>query len=133
MNKAHLDLLKKNYKDACNAFLKAFSDKYEVCVDEQDWVAGDVGGIVGVNDEFYINMEDIILMLDKDISWEEFLEWWDYCMDVALVGIVDSPNLKSWHMGYHGKISKEELKRLVKRQKDFEETIRKYNKKDNSF
>lgn len=127
MNKAHLDLLKKNYKDACNAFLKSFSDTYDVYVDEQDWVAGDVGTVVCINDEFYVSLDDIIYMLDNDVSWNEFLQWWDYCMNTALLGFNDSPNLKSWHKGCPRKIDKETMERLLKMKRDLDAEVERIN------
>ena len=55
MNKAHIQLLNQRYKEACNEYLKAFCQTYELQYEEDAWVAGDVGTIALIGD-YYINI-----------------------------------------------------------------------------
>ena len=88
MDKNRLKELNKAYEKACNDILKAFAEEYEVQVDEQDWVAGDVGGIVGLcQSEYFLNFEDLLYMLNNNIQFTEFLKWWDYNAEVGILGL----------------------------------------------
>lgn len=115
-----------DYETTCNAIIDKFAKVYDVRCSKDDWVGGDVGGTICINDEFFINMDDIILMLKKGVKWTTFLECWDYGLFAHEYGFA-SVNLRSWVKGYHG-ISKEgqakirnlrgELDGLVRRYKD---------------
>ena len=109
----------REYKDACNNILAEFAEKYEVQVDSDCWVAGDVGTVACINEEFYLNMEDIILMLEMDVSFDEMLMWWDYNMDVSLLGL-NSINLRSWLNGAP-RYKPEQIERLKSLRKEIEE------------
>lgn len=116
-----------DYKTACNAVINVFSKKYEVSVTEEDWVAGVVGGKVCINDEFYIDMEDVILMLTKDVSWNEFLRWWDYNIDANYLGI-RFVNLVSWLKGAP-RLSREQLDNLKEKRQELDKLIEDANEK----
>ena len=76
MDKNILKELNKAYEKACNDILKAFAEEYEVQVDEQDWIGGNVGGIVGLcQSEYFLNFEDLRYMLNNNIPFTEFLKW----------------------------------------------------------
>jgi hypothetical protein len=97
MNKAHIKLLKENYEKACEEILKAFCDTYEMPYDTYSWVAGDVGTIACVGD-YFIDLQDMIYMLDNKIPFAEYEQWSDYCIKASEYGF-DSINLQSWHKG----------------------------------
>lgn len=93
--------LKKNYEDACNAYLRAFCQKHGY--DEQDavdsWAAGDVGGIASVGDEF-VNMDTIIADIDTQAPENAFSEWYDYCLRLHMISDeITTPNYRSWLRG----------------------------------
>lgn len=99
MDKNKLNELNKAYEKACNDILKAFAEEYEVQVDEQDWVGGDVGGIVGLcQSEYFLNFEDLLYMLNNNIPFTEFLKWRDYSAEVGILGL-NGMNFKSWIKG----------------------------------
>lgn len=120
-----LKSLNSNYESACNNILQAFSKEYDVQVTPNDWVGDECGTIVCVNEEFFINMEDIRFMLNKGISWNDFLRWWDYCQDCGYLGL-KSMNLRAWVNGapHH---SEEEIERLKSLRKEFDDTVNKLN------
>ena len=120
MDKDKIKQLNKAYEKACNDILKAFAEKYEVQVDEQDWVAGDVGGIVGLcQSEYFLNFEDLLYMLNNNIPFDEFLKWWDYCAEVGVLGL-KGMNFKSWIKGAP-RYKREQLDRLQALHKEIDE------------
>ena len=98
MDKKFLDLLNTNYKFACNDILRAFAREYDVQVTDKDWVGDIVGGIASVNEEYFMSLEEMLLMLNNNVSWTDFLAWWDYNADCKYFGL-NTMNLQSWIKG----------------------------------
>lgn len=115
-----------DYKDACNNIIALFAEHYEVSVGKDDWVGGEVGSTICINEEFYLGMEDIILMLYKDVSWDEFLRWWDYNLDAHFLGL-NSINLRSWLMGAP-RLTDEQINGLKEKRKELQDLVDKYKK-----
>jgi hypothetical protein len=92
--------LKQNYENACNAYLKAFCEKHEYDFEDakNSWVGNNVGGIVDVAD-CYMDMEAIITDIDTDAPEHEFLKWYDYCLELSMLGVTGIPNYSSWLKG----------------------------------
>lgn len=67
------ELLRKNYEDACNAYLRAFCQKHGYDEDDavNSWAAGDVGGIASVGDEFRI--ADVCFETDSAADGYQFV------------------------------------------------------------
>lgn len=93
------ETLKKQYVDACNAYLKAFCEKHDFDYKEarDSWVGGVVGDVCQCGD-FYIQLSDIILDVDSDTDKEEFFRWYDYSLECDYLGI-SNPNFASWLKG----------------------------------
>lgn len=108
--------LEKAYKDACNNIIKEFSEVYEVFVDDSDWVAGDVGETICVNETYYINFSDICLMLRKHVPFDEYIRYWDYSYDCSFLGL-NSMNFRSWVLGAP-RIPNESIEKLKKMKED---------------
>lgn len=129
------ELLRKNYEDACKAYLKAFCQKHGYDYDDavNSWAAGDVGGIASVGDEF-VNMDTIIADIDMQAPETAFGEWYEYCLRLHMISEdITTPNYRNWLRGCPRK-TVEELAALedahlwveyVKRQ--FQEEIDKFN------
>ena len=99
MDKDKLKKLNEAYEKACNDILKAFAEEYEIQVDEQDWVADEVGGLVGLcQSEYVIGFDVLLYMLNNNIPFTEFLKWWDYSTEVGILGL-KGMNFKSWIKG----------------------------------
>ena len=125
MDKDKLKELNKAYEKACNDILKAFAEEYKyACV--QDWVAGEVGGVACINEEYFINFDDMRYMLNNNIPFPEFLKWWDYSEEVGILGL-KGMNFKSWIKGAP-RYKREQLDRLQALRKEIsdltEETIK---------
>ena len=125
MNKAHKELLKKNYEDACNSYLKALADAWEWDVDSYGfWIADCVGETFSYGDNIFIDMQDIIFCVENDVKEYEYEEWQEYCL-FAHEYNQNIPNFKSWHKGCP-RLSKEEQKHLVSLKETFDKAIKDY-------
>lgn len=120
MDKNKLNELNKAYEKACNDILKAFAEEYEIQVDEQDWIGGDVGGLVGLcQSEYVIGFDVLLYMLNNNIPFTEFLKWWDYSEEVGILGL-KGMNFKSWIKGAP-RYKREQLDRLQALRKEIDE------------
>lgn len=87
------------YNRGCNAYLQLFCEKhgYDYGDAKDSWVANEVGGIACIND-YFVDMQTIIDDVDLPVTEDEFLKWYDYCLDAAEFGLT-TPNYKSWVNG----------------------------------
>lgn len=99
MNKANKELLKKNYEKACNDYVKALLQRWELDSYYGFWIDDEIGGLYDYGDGcFTINMCDIVYCVENDVKHDEYLEYLEYnvkCLDYNL----HTMNLESWHMG----------------------------------
>lgn len=84
------ELALKNYNIACNRLLKVFITEYfseddetidEIINDRTFWVADECGGIVCINEDFFIGLNDIIIALKLNYPRDLFFEWYDYSIE----------------------------------------------------
>lgn len=118
--------LKKNYENACNAYLKAFCEKHDFSIEDAFWVGDDVGGILNVGDMDF-DMATIRTDIDEDAPEEELIKWYDYTVD-ALHFKLNVPNFHAW---IHGcpRTSKEWFEEMRERRKSFENAIKEENER----
>lgn len=62
------------------------------------WVGDDKSGVYCYGDDTFINLSDIILCVEKEVSYNDYREWVDYCTQAHEFGF-DEPNLRSWLNG----------------------------------
>lgn len=62
------------------------------------WVGDDKSGVYCYGDDTFINLSDIILCVEREVSYEDYTEWVDYCTQASEFGF-DEPNLRSWLNG----------------------------------
>lgn len=120
MNKAHIELLNKRYTEACEEYLKAFCDAYEMPYEKDAWVAGDVGTIACVGD-YFIDLQDMMYMLNNQIPLAEYEQWTDYCAKASEYGF-NLINLQHWHMGAP-RVPQETFDKLDALKKDLDDAI----------
>lgn len=109
--------LKKNYENACNAYLEAFCEKHEFDYESAYWIGGDAGGIVDVCD-YCIGMDTIRADIDLIAADHEFAEWYDYCLRLGMIDEeIPRPNFECWIRGCPRKREDEirELERMRER------------------
>ena len=100
--KTKKNTLRLNYEKACNDYVKRFIKMYALSSDDF-WVGEEVGGIVCVSD-YFINFLDVVYMVDNNIGWDVFLNWYDYTLELSIKNGIKTnkipiPNLQSWCMG----------------------------------
>lgn len=131
------ELLRKNYEDACQAYLKAFCQKHGYDYDDavSSWDFDGRRGIVSVGDEV-VSIDDIIIDIDTEAPKGAYAEWYNYCLRISSISSklsINTPNYERWLDGCPRK-TVEELAALedahlwveyAKRQ--FQEEIDKFN------
>jgi len=92
------DFIKKQHKMACDAYLRAFCEKHGYDIEDARWVADRPGEIAEVCD-YFVDMTTIIDDIDLDAPEEEFLKWYDYTLELGMMGKKGLPNFRSWVRG----------------------------------
>ena len=116
MNK---EALKANYKNACDDYLEAFCEKHGFDWDYSHWMGNRPGEIVSVGD-YFVDMKTIVDDINLDAPEEEFWKWYDYTLDMDLLGAKPLPDFGSWIKGCLRK-SREEIDKLKALQQNIEE------------
>lgn len=115
---------KNNYETACNDYVKELCKRYDWCYEDGWWVSNEIGGTFCTSDiEYSLSMNDIKLLVDENVDFKIFSEWWDYNL-VMSYAIMLYPNNDKYHMidlhiwlnNYpdNKKISREELNKIEK-------------------
>lgn len=115
---------KNNYETACNDYIKELCKRYDWSFEDGWWVSNEIGGTFCTSDiEYSLSMNDIKLLVDENVDFKIFSEWWDYNL-VMSYAIMLYPNNDRYHMinlytwlnNYpdNKKISREELNKIEK-------------------
>ena len=115
---------KNNYETACNDYIKKLCKRYDWSFEDGWWVSNEIGGTFCTSDiEYSLSMNDIKLLVDENVDFKIFSEWWDYNL-VMSYAIMLYPNNDKYHMidlhiwlnNYpdNKKISQEELNKIEK-------------------
>lgn len=115
---------KNNYETACNDYIKELCKRYDWCYEDGWWVSNEIGGTFCTSDiEYSLSMNDIKLLVDENVDFKIFSEWWDYnlVMSYAIMLYPNNDkycmiNLHTWLNNYpdNKKISREELNKIEK-------------------
>ena len=116
--------LKNNYETACNDYIKELCKRYDWSFEDGWWVCNEIGGTFCTSDiEYSLSMNDIKLLVDENVDFKIFGEWWDYNLIISYA-IMLYPNNDKYHMinlhtwlnNYpdNKKISQEELNKIEK-------------------
>lgn len=93
MNKKTQDAIKK-YKDACNLLASIVNDQlFDGCRDWY-WVGDEVGGLCDFMDTDFLSPEDMVRIIENDMTYDEYAEWREANLDNS-----SNITLKSWLMG----------------------------------
>lgn len=90
-NESFISVLKRNLNGLCELVNEQL---FEGCRDWY-WVGEHHGGICCFDDTDYLNVEDMILILEQDITYDQYSEWRNAELDHPDQHI----NLRSWLMG----------------------------------
>lgn len=127
INKAHRELLKKEYKNAANKYIDALLSMYEMDSFYGYWIADVVGGVYAYGDTYFFNFDDVRYLVDNEIPLDVFEEWSDYCIEAFELGI-SQPNLQAWVKGCP-RATKEEIERIRSIKRQLAEEREKLNEK----
>lgn len=103
----------------CDEYARRLCKMYDWYFEDCFWVADNKGGTFCTSDiEYSLSMENIKLLVDNNVSFKSFDEWWEYNYRMGMA-IRNNPNdetlhevnLWSWIKGYHGDKDKEWLKK----------------------
>ena len=70
-----MQTLKQQFENIVNQYLTLFCEKQGVHKDNNDWCAGDVGGVIEINDA-YLSFDEIRLDIDTNQPKGEIFKWW---------------------------------------------------------
>jgi len=65
--------IKKQYDEACNCFIEEFEKKQDI--EFSYWVGGEIGGLACFIDEYFFNINDLILDLETKQPVGQILDW----------------------------------------------------------
>lgn len=129
-------LLKDRFNALANDYVKEFIEVmgFDINPDTLYWVGDETGGVVEIADMF-LSYDDIRYVVDNNVSYEELVDWYDYCTE-PVSNLYPKPNLKSWHHGCP-RLSKKQVQELIERQeriddlkRELNELAQKYQKKE---
>ena len=90
--------LKQQFEKACNDYLQALLEAWDLDGFYGYWIGEEVGGVYDYDAGITINMSDIIYCIENDVTEQQYMEWQEYCIEAAEFGFT-TPNLKSWMHG----------------------------------
>jgi hypothetical protein len=96
-NKQELIDVRKQYCLACEKYVELFCIKHGYPYEPFPWASGDVGGIACIGD-YFVDMATIRVDIDENVREEEFIQWYDYCLEASEFGFT-TPNFRSWVNG----------------------------------
>jgi hypothetical protein len=118
-----MNKLRSNFDKAVEAYIDELHKQFDWSACYGYWVADDTTGIYVYADEHYLNLSDIVYIVDNKVTIDEFEEWEHYCMWAHEFNQTE-PNLKSWHNGCP-RAPKDEIEHLNALKKRFEDEVNK--------
>lgn len=77
------------------------------------WVAGNVGGVLCVQDDMFCSGSDIRFCVDERVDWIDLNNWYAYCLRLGMIDSdITCPSLEDWVNGCP-RYSKEDIDDLV--------------------
>lgn len=98
INSATLRFLKQEYEKGVNGYLVALHNLWETDPYYGFWVGDKVGELYCYGDDIYINMDNIIYVVENNISMEFYYEYTEYCLKCSEYNF-EIPKLPAYHKG----------------------------------
>lgn len=119
--------LKNSLVAAVNGYVCEMLNRFGWNSEKGWWVGNDCTGIYCYDDECFISLQDIIFIVDNNVTKEDFIKWNEY---VAMLNEFDitTPNLQSWVKGCP-RLSQEEINHLVELRQELYDTAKDYTSK----
>ena len=106
-----LQELRFHFKNAVTEYVQEFCEKHGWKYDASGWVAGDVGGVIEIDDMF-ISFDDIRVDIDSEFDKDKFVEWYKYEQRVTELGCTQHINYRSFALGAPRPYSDEVLAKI---------------------
>lgn len=98
-SKTTKEILRKSYNDACNKYVAALLRAWDLKTSAYGfWVGNEIGGVYCYGDELFINMDDIVYMVENDVTLCQYEKYMEYSIWANSYGFT-TPNLKSFING----------------------------------
>lgn len=102
-NKSQLSAVEQ-FKTACNELAELVNKQLFDGRRQWYWIGGDVGGVCDFEDVDVLNLEDMVRIIEDNMTYDQYAEWLDANLDNNRY-----INLKAWLMGArHGMLNKGE-------------------------
>ena len=95
----------KQYKDSCNELAELVNKQLFDSCRKWYWIGDEVGGLCDFEETDVLNPEDMVRIIENNMTYDEYAEWRDANIDNNRY-----INLKSWLMGARHDMFKEENK-----------------------
>ncbi|MCQ2231374.1 MAG: hypothetical protein MJZ30_05930 [Paludibacteraceae bacterium] len=95
------------FKIACNNLANEVNEHLFEGYRTPYWVADEVGGICDFDGTDYLTPEEMVMLIENDVSYDQYAEWRDYNIDHfndTRIHPKEKPfiNLRSWLKGRRG-------------------------------
>jgi hypothetical protein len=108
--KAKRSDLRETFDTVVDGYIQRLLRMFEWDTSYGYWVSDDRTGVYAYGDDYFINLADIIYIVDNHVSKKDFEEWWNYGLWAHEFNQT-IPNLASWVSGCP-RVSKEEMDTL---------------------
>lgn len=88
--------LHKAYESVCDTYAQRLIEQLGMRKDDAYWVSDEIGSTFAYGDNYFLTMEEIVLLVDNCIGYDEFDEWYSQWTDMEREYRI---NLRSWIMG----------------------------------
>lgn len=122
MDKKGFEELRARFNLACNSYVIELLKSWDIDNNECFWVSNEVGGTYMINDTLALNMDEIIYVVENNISFNECLEWIDYNMKCHEYSF-NTMCLRAFHQGAP-RVPQETFDTLDKMKADLDDAIK---------
>lgn len=71
--------LKEKFDLLCNTYVTLFCQKHELPYSEADWIGDEVGGVLSIAGERFVDFRDLKYDIDQNVEVGLYEKWDDYC------------------------------------------------------
>lgn len=129
--------IKESWREACNAYLRAFCEKHGFDYEDAYWVGDDPGTTAVVcGGDYFVGINEMRSDIDLDAPESAFLSWYDYSLAVMSVEMQwhDLENFKEFvHINFESWIKGAPLPYTEKELEQLEECARRIREAQDTF
>lgn len=103
--------LKLEYERLLNLYVDAFCEWIGFENPDIRVLSSEYNTLISINDEYFLSLDDIRYILHHPVSAKTFFKWWNYCLEVGMVGL-EPPTLPEFIAKDFKPISKREIKKI---------------------